>query len=321
VKLFAIFPEAQNMLVRWGKTNLQTLNSETARQYLLEIIIPFCQERCNSELHAFGVPAMGHNEFMKFVGLKTLCAATAWRWLRLLGFEYKIRRKCYYTDGHEKEENVRYRLDFIAKYFNFELRTYRWVQLKEEDAIALEELDKKPHAKDLARKQFTSADGSRMREYHIDCHEEQLIKYVSDENQIIHGADLSIDLPEGARPLLIIGQDELVFYQYLFSSKAWLGPDGQSTLVPKLLGATIMASAFTGDQLGFGYRPTDEQIDEINRRRRTGKHYVSTESAKHRQTERTNKPELTKEMFAADLIDSPFLKQFKFGAATGHTTT
>jgi hypothetical protein len=70
---------------------------------------------------------------------------------------------------------VRYRLDFIAKYFNFELRTYRWGQLKEEDAIALEELDKKPLAKDLARNQFTSADGSRMRGYHIDCHEE-LIK-------------------------------------------------------------------------------------------------------------------------------------------------
>jgi hypothetical protein len=76
-----------------------------------------------------------------------------------------------------------------------------------------------------------------------------------------------------------------------------------------------MPSAFTGDQLGFGYRPTDEQIDKINRRRRTGKHYVSTELAKHLQTERTNKPELTKEMFDADLIDSPFLKLFKFGAA------
>jgi hypothetical protein len=73
-----------------------------------------------------------------------------------------------------------------------------------------------------------------------------------------------------------------------------------------------MASAFTADQLGFGYCPTDEQIEQINARRRTGKHYVSTKSAKHLQTERTNKLELTKEM---DLIDSPFLKLFKFGVA------
>jgi hypothetical protein len=126
----------------------------------------------------------------------------------------------YYTDGHEKGDNVRYRLHFIDKYFNFELRTYhRWVQLKEEDAIALEELDRKPLAKDLARKQFTSADDSRMQEYHIDCHE-GLLKFVSEDNRQIHGADPSVDFPEGTRPLLIISQDESVFYQYLFSSKA-----------------------------------------------------------------------------------------------------
>jgi hypothetical protein len=35
VKLFAIFPEANNMLLCWAQKNLQTLNSETARQYLM----------------------------------------------------------------------------------------------------------------------------------------------------------------------------------------------------------------------------------------------------------------------------------------------
>jgi hypothetical protein len=75
VKLFAIFPEAHNMLVRWGKANLQTLNSETACQCLPEQFRIACQD-----------------EFMTFIGLKTLSTATAWRWLRLLGFQYKSRK-------------------------------------------------------------------------------------------------------------------------------------------------------------------------------------------------------------------------------------
>ena len=40
VELFAVFPEAHNMLLSWAKKNLETLNSETARQYLLETVIP-----------------------------------------------------------------------------------------------------------------------------------------------------------------------------------------------------------------------------------------------------------------------------------------
>jgi hypothetical protein len=44
VELFALFPEAHNMLLSWAKKNLETLNSETARQYLLEMVIPVCLE-------------------------------------------------------------------------------------------------------------------------------------------------------------------------------------------------------------------------------------------------------------------------------------
>jgi hypothetical protein len=77
VQLFAIFSEANNMLMSWAKKNLQTLNLETARQYLLETVIPFCHARCNLELEAFGVDQMDEAAFMKFVGLKTLCSTTA----------------------------------------------------------------------------------------------------------------------------------------------------------------------------------------------------------------------------------------------------
>jgi hypothetical protein len=101
VALFAVFPEAHNMLLSWGKKNLETLNSETARKYLLEVVIPFCHEQCNEELTMLGNPSFNLEQFMKFVNLKTLTVVTTWRWLRLLGFTYCENKKCYYTDGHE----------------------------------------------------------------------------------------------------------------------------------------------------------------------------------------------------------------------------
>eukprot|EP00978_Attheya_sp_CCMP212_P032127 scaffold123909_cov56-Attheya_sp.AAC.1 len=314
VQLLAVFPEAHNMLMSWAKNNLQTLNSETAREYLLEKVIPKCCERCNNELRAMGVQHMDEADFMKFVGLKTLCASTAWRWIRLLGFTYRERRKCYYTDGHEKAENVRARINFIVQYFGLEIRTYRFVQLTEEAALDLEQLEKNPLEQGLARREWTAEDGIQMREYHIDCHP-RLLHFVSEQNRTIHGGDLSVYLPEGVRPLLICGQDESVYYQYLFSSRAWHSHQGETTLVPKSLGNTLMASVFTGDQLGFGFRPTDNQIEEINSKKRQGQEYKSVASAKHLQQDSTSKPTLTKAMFDDDLVNSPFLKLFQFGAA------
>ncbi len=45
--LFAIFPEARTLLLRWAKTNLETLNAETAQEYLLEEVIPKSKNMCN----------------------------------------------------------------------------------------------------------------------------------------------------------------------------------------------------------------------------------------------------------------------------------
>ena len=48
--------------------------------------------------------------------------------MKKLGFEYKSQTKCYYTDGHEREDVVKERNTFIKNYFNIELETMRWVQ-------------------------------------------------------------------------------------------------------------------------------------------------------------------------------------------------
>jgi hypothetical protein len=62
------------------------LNSETASKYLLEVIIPFCEDQCNHELTLLGIPPLNNEQFMEFINLKTLTVVTTWRWLRLLGF-------------------------------------------------------------------------------------------------------------------------------------------------------------------------------------------------------------------------------------------
>jgi hypothetical protein len=76
--------------------------------------------------------------------VKKLDVTTAWRWLKQLGFTHAKNEKCHHTDGHEKGENVRCRMKFVKCYFEHKLRTFRWVMLREEEAISLEQLEKNP---------------------------------------------------------------------------------------------------------------------------------------------------------------------------------
>ena len=51
-----------------------------------------------------------------------------------LGFEYKERKKSYFSDKHVSEENVHFCKKIIEEYFKIELYTYRWVHLEEKVA-------------------------------------------------------------------------------------------------------------------------------------------------------------------------------------------
>ena len=66
------------------------------------------------------------------------------------------------------------------------------------------------------------------------------------------GATMSIRVSSHAKPMMIIGQDESVFAQYLLGSKTWVGPKGQRTLLPKSEGEGYLLSAFVSRKLGFG---------------------------------------------------------------------
>jgi hypothetical protein len=242
--LFAIFPEARTLLMRWAKINLETLNAETTQEYLLEEGIPTSKDTCDTELQKMGSPELNLQQFMLLVGLKKVDITMVWRWLHLLCFSYSTTTKSYDTDGHEKEENVRYHNEFIKRYFRLEFRTYRWVQLTEEEGQSLESLEKKPIPKGLGFN-YINCDGHAMLEYHVDSHT-QLEEYVDDVNKKL-GGNLSIRFPgqnlddgtypirmhagDGVCQLMLVSQDECIFYQFLFSSKSWHGPSGEH-LIP-----------------------------------------------------------------------------------------
>ena len=56
-----------------------------------------------------------------------ICAKTAYNYIIALGFKYDTRKKSYYTDTHEKQENIRYRIGYCKRYIEeYEPYALRW---------------------------------------------------------------------------------------------------------------------------------------------------------------------------------------------------
>jgi hypothetical protein len=62
-----------------------------------------------------------------------------------------------------------------------------------------------------------------------------------------------------AKLIMIIGQDESVFAQYLLSSKTYVRPKGQRPLQPKSEGEEYMFSPFVSRELGFWRKLTGDE--------------------------------------------------------------
>jgi hypothetical protein len=96
-----------------------------------------------------------------------------------------------------------------------------------------------------------------------------------------YGGDLSIRLPVGVRPVLMVGQYESTFHQFIFSKKQWEGPNGKQFLMPKSEGEIYMASGYTAREfgLGLGSLLTPHVHNEINETHWQQKTYLSTVDA------------------------------------------
>ena len=91
-------------------------------------------------------------------------------------------KKGYYTDGHERDDVVKYRNErFTIKYFTAEHRTYRWVHLDDTFTV---ELDRNyPTFPKNCSHQYTCLHSSiNKREYHVDSHN-SLATYIQEDDK------------------------------------------------------------------------------------------------------------------------------------------
>jgi len=93
------------------------------------------------ELSNEGYKAALH-AYLKMFPLSTVTFCTIARWMYALGYKYATRHKRYYVDGHEKEDIVKYRNEFLKRYLEYELQAHRWRQLTYKQAQVLHQQGK-----------------------------------------------------------------------------------------------------------------------------------------------------------------------------------
>ena len=118
------------------------------------------------------------------------------------------------------------------------------------------------------------------------------------------GGNLSIRMPADVLPIMIFGQDEATFKQYLAMWKALLAPGGLKPLIPKDNGFAVMILAIMSRKVGFGVEWTEDLQRRVNEYR-WGKKYCNSEAA----------IKLHESAIKKDLTSSPFIVEFKYGAS------
>jgi hypothetical protein len=124
-------------------------------------------------------------------------------------------------------------IQFCRNYLT-ELEPYcnRWIQVSIIEAITIKDLDI-----GLGHSYFDIVGNEQRIEFHIDYWNRirggagaaALTRRLEDVK-----ATTSIRVSSKARPIIIVGQDESVFAQYLLGAKTWIGPKGQRPLLLSL---------------------------------------------------------------------------------------
>ena len=172
--------------------------------------------------------------------------------MKVLGYRYDENKRSYFTDGHERDDVVKYRNDvFLNEYFESELRCYRWVTVTKTTEIQFkEDIEDVPTNCSFDYTSLVDGEDIEYREYHSDSHP-VLIKYVSIEGKK-YGGDLSERRDKTLPPLMILGQDESTFHQYIFAKRSWKNISGYNQIVPKSVGDLLMISGYQSRETGLG---------------------------------------------------------------------
>jgi hypothetical protein len=280
-------------------TNLADLTVELAQNELVTKIIPNASAGIdNKNANETQIQESLLEDYLQY----PISISTTWRWLRRLGFSYDTRKKSFFVDGHERQDVVSRRNEFCVHYLSkLEPNTHRWIQVTKE-TVETWKAEKKMLDDDTRGYHYTSPNNVEMVEFHIDnC---DLLHDLADQMGFgAFGGNLSVRKLPDTKPLMIFGQDESVFNQFLLSNQQWVGPQGQRPLLPKTDGISFMVSALQSRETGFGVHISEIQFNEINEARR-GRNYVDVDAAIAIHGQATKK----------DLKHSPFVVYFELGA-------
>ncbi len=179
-------------------------------------------------------------------------------------------------DGHEREVTVNYRWRFVQRYLTYERRMFRWIQIPLDEALELEEAGRIP--KHAGYHYNHPENGEAMVEYHVNTSnlfQERMSK------ETTYGGNGSVRYDEEGRMLIIWGHDEAIIKQFTLTTKGWVGPNGETAIVPKDDGAGIMLSAFQCREFGFGLQMSEQDHALVNEYRKD-KNYIDKDAAKEK---------------------------------------
>ena len=193
-----------------------------------------------------------------------------------------------------------YRYKFIDRYLERELRCFRWIQLTEKKYT---ELIDEGHLFNGEPHEYVDNEGMKRLEFHVDdCELFSDWNDWPDEDSKRFGGCLSVRMPEGSKPLIIFGQDECIFKQYIFTKKSWMGPEGQTAMTPKDDRQGLMISSLVSRDYGFNLKMTTEQMKTVNQKRK-GEKYKDIEAAVLKRGNADKQ----------DLEISPFSRKIEYG--------
>jgi hypothetical protein len=150
------------------------------------------------------------------------------------------------------------------------------IQIPLDEALELEEAGRIP--KHAGYHYNHPETGEAMVEYHVDtCNlfQERMNK------ETTYGGNRSVRYDEEGRMLIIWGHDEAIIKQFTLTTKGWVGPNGETAIVPKDDGAGIMLSAFQFREFGFGLQMSEQDLALVNEYRKD-KNYIDQDAAKEK---------------------------------------
>jgi hypothetical protein len=110
---------------------------------------------------------------------------------------------------------------------------------------------------------YYNVDNKPMVEFHVDdCSE-----FLTTLSNIPFCGMLSVRKAPEVKTLACFRHDECIFKQFVLTSKAWKGPNGEIAPVPKDDVAGIVIRAFQSREFGFEMHLCDEQLKEVNKYR------------------------------------------------------